>query len=449
MAIATRSSKRVVLGAMCVGYFLVLLDVTIVNVALPAIREGLGASVAGLQWVVDGYAVTLASLMLAAGALGDVRGHRRIVLAGLALFGLASVGCGAAPGTASLAGARVAQGAAAAMLLPGTLAIIADTFPDPGEQARAIGIWAGIGGIALPAGPLLGGALVEAFGWRSVFLANVPVVAVTLLVALRVTPAGRVDRQRSVDVTGSLVGAAALALIVLACIEAGSTQVSVPAGVLAVSLVLLFVRVERRSDDPALPLALFARRRFSVANGTAAVMNLCTLGMLFVLTLYLQDVRGLTPFEAGLELVPLFLPLVLIAPLAGRATAAWGPRRPMIGGLVIAAAGLLLLSIADKSTGYATLFPSLLLWGSGLGVLTPAVVAAAVGAVGMDRRGVAAAVNNTARQAGGAIGIAVFGSIAGSPGSRSFVSGLHAGAVAAGVLYLAVAAVIAAMLRPT
>jgi DHA2 family methylenomycin A resistance protein-like MFS transporter len=442
-ATGTRTRAGVVLAAMCVGYFLVLLDVTIVNVALPHIRAGLDTSVAGLQWVVDGYAIALASTMLAAGTIGDIRGHRRIVLAGLALFGVASLACALAPGTAALVAARVVQGLGAALLLPGTLAIIADTFPDGSEQARAIGVWAAVGSIALPAGPILGGALVESLGWRSVFFVNVPIVVVTLLVAARVTPSRHVASERRVDLAGTLLGGFSLALITFAFIDAGRSgfgPLVVITAVAAAACVIAFVRTERRSPDPTLPLGLFRRPRFRMANGAAATMNLCTLGMLFVLTLYLQEVRGLSPLAAGVRLLPLFLPLALIAPLAGRFSARRGPRLPMAGGLAVAASGLALVAVVTPHSSYATLLPALLLWGCGIAVLTPAVVAAALAAVPSDRAGLASAVNNTARQAGGAIGIAAFGAIAGTPSpSGSFMSGMHACALIGAALYAAVA----------
>ena len=193
-------SPRLVLLVMCVGYFLVLLDVTVVSVALPSIGADLGADVRGLQWVVDGYAIALASLLLAGGTLGDLGGHKRVVITGLIVFGVASVGCALAPGVSLLVASRVAQGAGAALLLPGTLAIIARAFPERRAQARAIGVWAAVGSAALPAGPLLGGALVQAFGWRAVFVVNVPIVAVAALVALRVVHESHDPSTRRLDV---------------------------------------------------------------------------------------------------------------------------------------------------------------------------------------------------------------------------------------------------------
>jgi DHA2 family methylenomycin A resistance protein-like MFS transporter len=420
---------------MCVGYFLVLLDVTIVNVALPTIASGLGAGVASLQWVVDGYAIALASLMLAGGSIGDLHGHKRLVLAGLSAFGVASLACGAAPSAGVLIAARVLQGAGAALLLPGTLAIVTRAFPEPGEQARAIGVWAGIGSLALPAGPVLGGALTAAFGWRAVFLVNVPIVIGAILVARRVVRETGESSEGAVDAAGAILAAGILATATFAFVElgrGGRTPLVVSTFALSIACLVAFVVLERSAPHPMLPLALFRRPDFSAANAVAGAMNLATLGMLFVLTLYLQDVQGRSALAAGLALLPLFLPLSVLAPLAGRLTARLGPRLPMTAGLLTAAVGVGLLAGASADSAYSELLPALLLWGIGLGVLTPAVVAAAVRTVPAARAGLAAAVNNTARQAGGAIGIAAFGAIAGSAAStRSFVSGMHTSALIA------------------
>jgi DHA2 family methylenomycin A resistance protein-like MFS transporter len=439
---------------MCVGYFLVLLDVTIVNVALPSIASGLGADVGSLQWVVDGYAIALASLMLAGGSTGDLHGHRRIVLLGLCLFGAASLACGVAPGAGALIAARAVQGAGAALLLPGTLAIVTHAFPEAGEQARAIGVWASIGSLALPAGPLLGGALTAAFGWRAVFLVNVPIVIAAFVIARRVVPESREPSEGRVDVPGALLAATALAALTLAFVEAGRgghvALVATAAGV-AVAALLAFVAVERSVEHPMLPLALFRRPDFAAANGVAGAMNLGTLGMLFVLTLYLQTVQGRSPLAAGIAVIPLFLPLSVIAPLAGRVTARAGPKLPMAAGLTISALGVGLLAHAEAGSSYLQLLPSLLLWGIGMGVLTPAVVAAAVRTVPPQRAGLASAVNNTARQAGGAIGIAAFGAIAGSAAdARGFISGMHLSALlAVGVWLIACAATNPARASPS
>jgi MFS transporter, DHA2 family, methylenomycin A resistance protein len=403
--------------------------------------------------VVDGYALALAALMLAGGTIGDLRGHKRVVLTGLVVFGGGSLACGMAPGVGVLVAARVVQGVGAALLLPGTLAIISYAFPDGPAQARAIGVWAGIGSLALPAGPLLGGALIHLFGWRAIFLVNVPIVAVALVAAARLVRESTGDGGRRLDRAGVGLGIAVLAAVTFACIEAGRAGVaSVPvlvATVVAVAALVAFIRVERaRGEAAMLPLGLFRRPQFTVANASAGTMNLCTLGTLFVLTLFLQSVQGRTPLQAGLALVPLFAPLAVIAPFAGRIVSRVGSRVPIAAGFAVAATGLALLVVSDAGSGYAPLLAAFLLWGIGLGFVTPAVVAAAIAAVPKARAGLASAINNTARQAGGAIGIAVAGAVAGSPArGGAFVSGLHAVALAAAALYLVAAAAGLVLLR--
>jgi DHA2 family methylenomycin A resistance protein-like MFS transporter len=424
------AGRRLILVVMCAGLFLVQLDVSIVNVALPSIRAELHPTAAGLQWVVDGYAIALASLMLAGGTVGDLYGHRRVVLAGLALFGLASLAAGAAPTNAVLVAARVAQGVGAALLLPGTLAVITQTFDEPRERARAIGVWAAVAGLSLPAGPVLGGVLVAGPGWRWVFLVNLPVVVAAATLTARLVRESADPRGRRLDVAGIALATIALAATTFAFIDA------VPAaGAIAVLAAVAFVLVERRSPSPMLPPALFRRPRFTVANGVASVMNLGSLGCIFVLTLLLQVVQRRTPLEAGLAMVPLFAPVAALAPLSGRLTGRFGPRGPMLAGLLVAAAGLALLARVAASTPYVDMLPAFVLWGAGLGLLTSAVVAAAVGAVESARAGLASAVNNTARQAGGAIGIAAFGALAGDPARPGFVHGFHVAALVAAGLY--------------
>jgi DHA2 family methylenomycin A resistance protein-like MFS transporter len=434
-------SRRLAVTVMCVGYFLVLLDVSIVNVALPSIGADLRAGVGALQWTVDAYAVTLAALMLTAGTLGDLYRHKRIALAGLALFGAGSAGCALAPSAGVLVGFRALAGAGAALRLPGTLAIIARAVPDHREQARAIGLWAGVGSVALPAGPVLGGALVDGPGWRWVFWINVPIVLAAGLVTLRVIRESREPVDRRADVPGMVLGALALATVVEAFVSHDSW---VPV-VLAVALVALLVVAESRTSDPMVPLPLLRRRGFLVANAAAGAMNLGTLGLLFVVTLFLQRVQGRSALSAGLALLPLFLPLSVLAPIAGRVTARFGPRPPMVTGLLVAAGGAALLIPVGAGSGYPVLVPGLLLWGAGLGVLTPAVVAAAVRSAPADRAGLASAANNTARQAGGAVGIAAYGALAGDPGAAGFVGGLHlvAGITAALFVVAAVVTLIA------
>ncbi|MHB1537839.1 MAG: MFS transporter [Solirubrobacteraceae bacterium] len=264
-----------VLVVMCAGMFLVLLDVTVVNVAAPSITTGLRTTTAGVQWIVDGYTVTLASLLLASGALGDRLSHRHVVAVGLVIFGAASVGCALAPSAGVLVATRAAQGVGAAMLLPGSIAAIADAYPERAAQARALGIWAGVSSLALPAGPLLGGLLVQALGWRAVFWINPPVTAICLVgVLVWVRGSGERPRRR-LDPAGLVLGTIGLAAVVYAVIAAGTNAVAAAiAGAVGVLALAALVLVERRVAEPLLPPSLFRRPAFAAANGSALLMNL-------------------------------------------------------------------------------------------------------------------------------------------------------------------------------
>jgi MFS transporter, DHA2 family, methylenomycin A resistance protein len=420
--------RTLTLVVMCVGMFLVLLDVTIVNVALPSLRADLGAGVASLQWIVDGYAIAIAGLMLPCGDFGDRHGHKRVVLGGLAAFGAGSLFAGLAPGPGVLVAARVVQGCGAALLLPGTLAVVSRAYERPAERARAFGIWAAISALALPAGVILGGLLVEGPGWRWAFLVNLPVIAVALPLAAVVVRETREPSGRALDAPGTVLGAALLGTATYALIER-----SWPAAAIAVALLAGFLWLERRSADPMLPVALFRRPAFAIATAVAATMNLGSNGTLFVLTLFLQDVQGRSPVGAGLVCLPAFATLALVASPAGRAVGRLDPRGPMCAGLLCSAAGLALLVAGPSIWAFV-------LWGAGLGFITPAVVVASMGAVQRDRAGLASAVNNTARQVGNAIGIAAAGTIAGAPGSAGFVGRFHAVTLGAAGLYVVVAA---------
>lgn len=434
---------RLVLVIMCIGYFLVLLDVTVVNVALPDIGRRLGAGVSGLQWVIDGYAVMLAALLLISGSIGDVYGHKRVVLGGLAVFGAASILCGLAPVIAVLVTGRVLQGLGAALVLPGTLAIISDTFPERHAQAKAIGVWAAVGSVALPAGPLIGGLLVQADSWRLVFWLNVPLVLVAGLAIMINVHDHEQPARRRLDWQGAVTGGLFLAVTVLAVIETGRAGVTLATMIMVITAVLLlagFVVVERTRPDPMLPLGLLRRPSFTTANLVAGAMNFGTLGSLFLLTLYLQSVQHRSPLAAGVALLPAFVPLTVLSPIIGQLTARIGPRIPMTAGLVVAGAGVGLFVRLGPGSPYATLFPALLLWGVGLAVLTPAVVAAAIAAVGPGRSGLASGVNNTARQAAGAAGIAVYGAIAGAPSRAArFVDRVNLLGVVTAALFVAAA----------
>jgi DHA2 family methylenomycin A resistance protein-like MFS transporter len=310
-------------------------------------------------------------------------------------------------------------------------------------------VWAAIGSVALPAGPLLGGLLIGGFGWRTVFLVNVPIVATAFVASVRVVPKDTRSAGRHLDRSGVALAALLLGALTLTFIEAPRDgAIAIAAAAVAVIALAAFVAVERSAEDPMLPLALFRKPAFSAANAIALTMNLVTLGMLFVTTLYLQAIQGRSALEAGLALIPLFAPLSLLASFVGRWVARVGPRLPATAGLLASAAGIGLLVTATASSSYGVLLAAFLLWGAGLGFLTPAAVAASMAAAPGDRAGLASAVNNTARQAGGAVGIAAFGSLAGAPSNHpAFVSGMHKAAGVGAGLYVA-AALLAAIALP-
>ncbi|WP_328540409.1 MFS transporter [Streptomyces sp. NBC_00344] len=442
---APTAPRSVVLTVMCAGMFLVQLDVTVVNVALPHIGDALHTDLAGLQWVVDSYTVVLAAFLLGAGVAGDRWGHRNVAVLGFALFGAASLMCGLAPDSAALVAARAGQGLSAALLLPSTLAVVNRTFPERAEKAKALGIWAGISALALPAGPLLGGVLVTAAGgWRAVFLINLPVVVAALALTLRVVRKDEPSRSSHFDLPGVLASAVVLTALVYCAISvgrAGAPARALTAAGVAVAGAAALAAWERRAPNPMLPPALLRRLDFVGANTVAAAMNFVGIGTVFVVTLYLQQVRGHDALSAGALLLPLFVPLAVCAPFAGRLAARFGPRPPMLAGLLLGATGAAsLLSIGPGSSSLR-LVPALLGLGLGMGLLTPSVVAASLQAGPPELPGLSSGVNNTARQAGGALGIAVFGAmVQDTAAAGRFTDGLHHIGVLAAALWLAAAA---------
>jgi DHA2 family methylenomycin A resistance protein-like MFS transporter len=447
-AMTTTPLRRVrILPVMCAGMFLVLLDVTIVNVALPSIAAGLALDVSSLQWVVDGYAVAIASLLLAGGTFGDRYGHRRVLVIGLSLFGVASIACAAAAGGALLVAGRVLQGIGGALLLPSTMAVIADAYPEPATQARALGTWAAVSSLALPAGPLLGGLLVGGVGWRWVFWINVPLVALTIHGTLRTVPPSRGRTTAPLDVTGLLGLIVGLSASVFAVIAWGRGAVTEPLAAAAVAVVgfVVGLRAERRVEHPVLPLDLLRRPAFFGPNVVAFIMNATFNGLLFVTMLYLQDVRGYSPLIAGVAVLPIAVPLVALAPISGRLAAARGPRTAILLGSVVAAVGALPLLGLTADGGLPWLLTGFAGLGCGAGLVTASVVAAVVRATPAQRPGLATGMSNTARQSGTAAGVALFGAAAGPARHVSqFVAALHGLALLAAGLWAAAATLAAA-----
>jgi DHA2 family methylenomycin A resistance protein-like MFS transporter len=433
-----RKVQLLTLGACCFGLFMVMLDNTVVNVALPSIQRELDATVPGLSLVLDAYILVFASLLLTAGSLGDRFGRRRVFRAGLVVFTAASALCGLAPTLPALVAARALQAVGAAALLPGSLAILTATFPDPRERVQAIGLWSGVSAMALAAGPVIGGLLTDAFGWRWVFFVNLPVGVAAVVVAGRVVAESRDPAASRLDLPGLLLGSLGLGAVTLGLIESGQRGWGSPeiAGLLAAGVLLLagFVATEARRRRPMLSLRFFRDGAFSAANAVVLLAGFGLLGFVFFNTLYFQAVQGWSPLQAGLRSLPNTLTVVVCAPLAGRLASRYGYRVPVTAGLLLASAGLWALTGIEPGTPYLQLWWKLALFGAGLGLSISPATAAGVAAMPGTQAGVASAVISTSRQVGGALGVAVLGAVAAArygaatPGSdpATFLAGVHA-----------------------
>jgi MFS transporter, DHA2 family, methylenomycin A resistance protein len=433
--------ERLVLVASSLGFSMVLLDTTVVNVALPAIRADLGGSVSAMQWVVNGYTLVFAALLLSMGALADRVGPLRVFLAGLGAFGLGSALALAAPTLPALVGAQLVLGVGAALVLPSSLSLLSQTFRVPAARSRAVGIWAAGSAAAFAAGPVLGGLLVDSFSWRLVFAINLPFAVAAGAVAWAVAPRERGAGTPARDLPGQLAAIVGLLALTYAVVEGndlgwGSARV-VGAFALAIGALGLLAVRERSTARPMLPPSLVGRRAFSAPTLTGLLLNFAMYGQLFFLSLFLQDERGLSALQTGLAFLPQPLLFMLVAPAAGRLVAARGARAPLVAGTLLAAAGMLALLGVDASSSYAAMLGGFVLVGLGGGLAIPAVTAAAVGAAPREQSGVAAAALNAARQMGGVLGVAALGAIA---THGSIVGGLHVAlAVAAAALLLGAA----------
>ncbi|EKS9794447.1 MULTISPECIES: MFS transporter [Burkholderia] len=448
-----------VVATVSTGFVVTQLDVTIVNIALAHLAGDLHLPVAGLQWVVDAYTLAFAVLMLSSGALGDRFGARRLYLAGLVLFALASLACGAARAPAMLIAARALQGVGAAAMLPNSLALLNDACRhDPHLRARAVGGWTAAGSISIAAGPVVGGVLIAAWGWRGIFLVNLPLCAAGLAAAFAwipargtAAPAAASRSIRALDLRGQFIAIAMLTALTGAVIEwrpLGFTHPVVVGGfALAALAALAFVAVEARTATPMLPLSLFRHRTFSAAVLFGICVNLTYYGTVFVLALYLQRARGESALQAGLAFLPLTGGFLLSNLASGRVVARHGPRVPMLAGALVAALGYGSLHFVDASTPLAALLVPFLLIPTGMGFAVPAMTTAVLASVAPERAGIASAVLNTARQAGGAMGVAAFGALAGGGGAAQVVSGLRI-ETAVSVALLVTAALLATRVQP-
>ena len=433
-------SARGTLWAASLGFVVVLLDVSVVNVALDALRHEFATDVAGLQWVINAYTLVFAALLLTSGALGDRFGARRMFLLGFMVFTLASAACGMASSLPMLVIARLVQGLGAALLVPNSLTMLQRAFPDRGQRSRAVGWWGAFGGISLAAGPVLGGVLVTHVGWRSIFLINLPIGLIGIYLTLRHVAPHEGSHRRSLDWGGQATAILALAALTMALTEAG------PLGwghglvrgclLLAVAAALGFFWIEARSRSPMLPLALFRIPTFAVASVAGMVVNFAYYGLIFVFSLFFQIQQQLSPQRTGLAFLPMTVVLMAVNVLAGRLITSLGARRLMVLGLALAALGYLLLMPVRIDGAYGLLVVPMLLAASGIALVVPTMTNATLSSVDASRAGIASGVLNSARQVGGMLGVAIFGYLIRDTAPAAFMHGMHVSIGIAVVLLL-------------
>jgi len=418
-AVTLRSpTGRWVLAATVLGSGMAMLDATVVNIALPAIGRDLGTDLEGLQWVVNAYTLTLAGFLLLGGALGDRFGRRRLFLVGVAWFAVGSVLCAAAPTSTALIVARAFQGTGAALLTPGSLAIIEASYA-PDDRAAAIGAWSGLGGVMTALGPFVGGWLVQAASWRWIFVVNVPFAIAVVVIGLGHIPETRNEASpRGLDYLGAILTSAGLGALVYGLTAGGESGWGQPAVLVAlvagVVLLALFVLVEARSPHPLVPLRLFRERQFSAANAVTFVVYGALSGSLFLVPIQLQTVLGYSPLESGAAMLPITVLMLLFSPRAGRLGARIGPRLPMALGPIVAGCGLLLLTGVGAGSGYVTgVLPGVVVFGIGLTITVAPLTSTALGAAGEEHAGVASAVNNDVARSAGLIAVAMLPALAG------------------------------------
>jgi EmrB/QacA subfamily drug resistance transporter len=410
----SRRRRALVLAICCMSLFIVGIDVTIVNVALPSIQRELHAPVSGLQWVVDAYTIVVASFLMLSGSTGDRIGRRRTFQTGLALFTLGSLACSLAPALGWLVAFRALQALGGSMLNPVAMSIITNTFTDPAERARAIGLWGAVFGISLALGPVVGGALVTSVGWRGIFWVNIPVgVAAIILTALFV-PESRAPRARRLDPVAQILIVVLLASLTYGIIEGpnagwASARILTCFGLAAAALISL-IAYEPRRDEPLIDLRFFRSAPFSGATVIAICAFAALGGLLFLNTLYLQDVRGYSALRAGLYLLPIGAMTLLLAPVTGRIVAARGPRLPLIvAGIATTAGGIMLTRLSrDSSVGF--LMACYVVLGIGCGTVNAPITNTAMSGMPRSQAGVAAGIASTSRQVGSTLGVAVLGS---------------------------------------
>jgi EmrB/QacA subfamily drug resistance transporter len=434
--ITDENAKWWTLAAMCFALFMIMLDNTVMNVALPSIQKDLGASISSLEWVINGYSLSFAVLLATGGRLGDILGRRRMFMTGVVLFALSSATAGLAPSTAALVASRVTQGVGAALMMPATLSIITNAFP-PSERGRAIGTWAGVSALALALGPLLGGFLTEHVSWRAIFYLNIPVAAgaiVTALFAVRESRDETVGRE--IDWLGTAVLTAGLTAGVLALIEGnnwgwGSERIIFLLAA-AIALLVAFGGIEHRVRAPIVQFEFLRNRNFFGALAVAFIISFSMLGMFFFMALYIQNILGYSPLEAGVRFLPTTLVIMVVAPIAGRLTDRIGARLPIVAGLALVAVSLFMQAQISDTSGYGSLLIPFILMGFGIGLTMSPMSTAAMNAVHETKSGLASGLLSMSRMVGGTFGVAVLGAVFQGHSRTVLESALHGSGLPAG-----------------
>ena len=428
-----RTGRIRVLLICSMSLFMVGLDITAVNVALPSIGGAMDASLSGLQWTVSAYTLVMASLLLFSGSMADRLGRRRTLVTGLGVFSVASLLCSLAPSVEFLVAFRVLQGIGASMLNPVAMSIITNTFTDPRERAQAVGVWGAVFGASMALGPIVGGTLVSAAGWEWIFLMNIPIGLAAMALTLRLVPESRAPRPRRFDPVGQLLVIVLLASVTYGIIEgpdAGWASPTILAAFgAAVAALLGLLGYEPRRGEPLIDLRFFRSVPFSSAIALSVAAFASFGGFLFLNTLYLQDVRGLSPVEAGVAIVPIALMTVILSPVSGRMVGRSGPRAPLVIAGVASSVACAMLVGLEPDTSFAWLIVAYVVFGIGFGFVNAPITNAAVSGMPREQAGVAAAIATTSRQFGQAIGVAVVGAIvasgAGGPAAAGLTSATH------------------------
>lgn len=431
-SISTNRGDLGVVLATGIAFFMIVLDTSIVNLALPQIADTFHAGLSTLQWVVDGYALVFASLLLGAGALGDRYDAKRVFIAGLLVFSAASAACGLAQGIVSLQTARTLQGVGAAMLLPNSLAALNHSITEPGRRAAAVSAWASAGALGIALGPVLGGALVQCLNWRSIFLVNVPVGLVGAWLGCWHVVSGPVQSGKSLDPLGQILAVLTLAGVTYLLIEVGHwrefPQLVLLIGAACLLLGAVFLIIESRLPQPMLPLELLKMPKLGWVALVGLLHNVSIYGLIFVLSLSFQQMRGLTPLAAGLLFVPMTLTLAVGTRIGARLLRHFGPSGPLVWGHGTAAIGAAALAAIGLGHGSVPILLPLCAVGAGAGITTPAMSLMVLESVERERSGLASGILNSARQIGGVIGVALLGALLGAPAS---IQGARCAAVAA------------------